>query len=94
MKVNSTYKSLILGVLLFAACDSVDYPDRFVQTSGVPTVDFIRYANKDVVITQANMEEIVYIVLTFIFSRIKSHMNKSHGHLHESAQKWNRHWGS
>ena len=62
MKVNSTYKSLILGVLLFAACDSVDYPDRFVQTSGVPTVDFIRYANKDVVITQANMEEIVCIV--------------------------------
>ena len=62
MKVKNTYKCLILGALLFAACDSVDYPDRFVQTSGVPKVDFIRYADKDVIITQANMEEVVCIV--------------------------------
>ena len=62
MKVKTIYTSLLLGAVLLAACDSVDYPDRFVQTSGVPTVDFIRYANKDVVITQANMEEIVCIV--------------------------------
>ncbi|MBR5661687.1 MAG: hypothetical protein IKW99_09065 [Bacteroidales bacterium] len=62
MKVKTIYTSLLLGAVLMAACDSVDYPDRFVQTSGVPTVDFIRYANKDVVITQANMEEIVCIV--------------------------------
>ena len=62
MKVKTTYKCLILGALLFAACDSIDYPDRFVQTSGVPTVDFIRYADKDVIITQANMEEVVCIV--------------------------------
>ena len=62
MKVKTIYTSLILGAALFAACDSVDYPDRFVQTSGVPTVDFIRYADKDVVITQANMEEVVCIV--------------------------------
>ena len=62
MKVKTTYKSLILGILLFAACDNVDYPDRFVQTEGVPTVDFIRYADKDVIISQANMEEVVCIV--------------------------------
>ena len=62
MKVKTIYTSLILGAILAVACDSVDYPDRFVQTEGLPTVDFIRYANKDVVITQANMEEVVCIV--------------------------------
>ena len=62
MKANSKFTALILGAVLLASCDSVDYPDRFVQTSGVPTVDFIRYADKDVVITQASMEELVCIV--------------------------------
>ena len=63
MKTITRYTSLLLGLaLLVQACDSVDYPDRFVQTSGVPTVDFVRYADKDVVITQASMEELVCIV--------------------------------
>ncbi len=65
MKTISKYTSLLLGLaLLVQACDfdSVDYPDRFRQTSGVPTVDFVRYADKDVVITQASMEELVCIV--------------------------------
>lgn len=61
MKAITKHTSLLLGIL-FTACTAVDYPDRFVQTSGTPTVDFIRYADKDVVITQANMEEIVCIV--------------------------------
>ncbi len=53
----------MLGLVFFAAsCDKIDYPDRFVQTSGVPTIDFIRYADKDVIITQANMEELVCLV--------------------------------
>ena len=56
------YISMILGVLVVASCTSIDYPDRFVQTEGLPKVDFIRYADKDVVITQANMEEVVCIV--------------------------------
>ena len=54
--------SMILGVLALASCTSIDYPDRFVQTEDLPKVDFIRYADKDVVITQANMEEVVCIV--------------------------------
>ena len=63
MKTITKYTSLLLGLeLLVQACDSVDYPDRFVQTSGVPKVDFVRYADKDVVITQASMEELVCIV--------------------------------
>ena len=56
------YISMILGVLVVASCATIDYPDRFVQTEGLPKVDFIRYADKDVVITQANMEEVVCIV--------------------------------
>ena len=63
MKATTKYTALMLGLVLAAAsCTQVDYPDRFVQTSGVPTVDFIRYANKDVMITQANMEEVVCLV--------------------------------
>ena len=49
-------------MLLVFSCTKLDYPDRFVQTDGIPVVDFIRYADRDVIITQANMEEIVCIV--------------------------------
>ena len=61
MKAITIYASLILGIVL-TACTSLDYPDRLVQTAGLPTVDFIRYADKDVIIEQANMEEIICIV--------------------------------
>ena len=62
MKAIRKYTSLILSLVLLASCTALDYPDRFVQTDGVPTVDFIRYADRDVIITQANMEEVVCIV--------------------------------
>ena len=62
MKAINKHISLTLGIVLLAACTNVDYPDRFVQTYGLPKVDFIRYADKDVVITQANMEEVICIV--------------------------------
>lgn len=62
MKATKKYFGFLLGVFALAACDSIDYPDRFVQTSGVPTIDFIRYADKDVIITQASMEEVICIV--------------------------------
>jgi len=53
----------MLGLVLAAAsCTQVDYPDRFVETDGVPTLDFVRYADRDVIITQANMEEVVCLV--------------------------------
>ncbi len=62
MKAITRYICIILGLILVAGCAKLDYPDRFVQTGGLPTVDFIRYADRDVIITQANMEEIVCIV--------------------------------
>ena len=62
MKAIFKYTSLILGFLLVFSCTKLDYPDRFVATEGLPKVDFIRYADRDVIITQANMEEIICIV--------------------------------
>ena len=62
MKNLTKYTSLLLGLVLAGACASIDYPDRFKETSGVPTVNFIRYADRDIVITQAAMEETICIV--------------------------------
>lgn len=65
MKAINKYISGLAGAALlfgFAACDNIDYPDRFVQTDGAPTIDYVRYADKDVLITQASMEELVCIV--------------------------------
>lgn len=46
----------------FLAVSCEDQPDAFVPTEGVPSVDFIRYADKDVVIDAAFMQEIICIV--------------------------------
>ena len=62
MKAITKYIVLLLGLVLSASCDQLDYPDRFVQTSGKPRVDFIRYGDKDVMITQAAMAEVVCLV--------------------------------
>ena len=62
MKTVTKYTGILLGLALVASCTSVDYPDRFQESSGVPTVHFVRYADRDVVITQANMEETICIV--------------------------------
>ena len=62
MKAMTKYTGILLGLALLASCTAVDYPDRFKETKGVPTVHFVRYADKDVAITQANMEEIICIV--------------------------------
>lgn len=62
MKAMTKYIGILMGLALVASCKSLDYPDRFKETSGVPTVDFVRYADKDVVITQAAMEETICIV--------------------------------
>jgi len=66
MKAMNKYFAYIAGAALafagFVSCDEIDYPDRFKQTDGVPTVHFVRYADQDVAITQANMEEVVCLV--------------------------------
>ena len=48
----------------FVSCDRYDYPDRFRATDGVPTISYVRYADKDVFIEQAFMDEILCIVGT------------------------------
>ena len=44
------------------SCDRYDYPDRFRATDGLPTISYVRYADKDVFIEQAFMDEILCIV--------------------------------
>ncbi len=62
MKAIAKYTLLILGLALAASCERVDYPDRLVQTGGTPSVEFIRYGDRDVIITQAAMAEIICLV--------------------------------
>ena len=44
----------------FASCE--DYPDAFELADGVPTVHYVRYADRDVLIEQAYMGEVVCFV--------------------------------
>ena len=53
---------LIMGLTVLASCDSIDYPDRFKPTKGVPSISYIRYADRDLIIDQASMEESICIV--------------------------------
>ena len=48
------------AALGFASCE--DYPDAFVLADGVPTVQYVRYADRDVLIEQAFMGEVVCFV--------------------------------
>ena len=51
---------LAAAALGFASCE--DYPDAFVLADGVPTVNYVRYADRDVLIEQAFMGEVVCFV--------------------------------
>jgi len=62
MKAITKYTGFILGAILAVSCANLDYPDRYKETDGVPTVHFVRYADRDIAITQANMEELVCVV--------------------------------
>lgn len=62
MKNLTKYTSLLLGLVLAGACTDIDYPDRYKETAGVPKVNFVRYADRDIAITQAAMEETICIV--------------------------------
>ena len=58
----------IVGAVLLAgnsvSCDRYDYPDRFRATDGLPTISYVRYADRDVFVEQAFMDEILCIVGT------------------------------
>lgn len=64
MKAFKTiYLTLALaGAAVFASCTSVDYPDRFQQTKGVPTIYFVRMADEDVAISQGSLDQTVCVV--------------------------------
>ena len=51
-----------MGLTVLASCDSLDYPDRFKPTKGIPSVSYVRYADRDLIIDQASMEESICIV--------------------------------
>ena len=51
---------LAAAALGFASCE--DYPDAFVLADGVPTVNYVRYADRDVLIEQGFMGEVVCFV--------------------------------
>ena len=60
-------KKYIINIMLLAAvalgfssCE--DYPDAFELADGVPTVHYVRYADRDVLIEQAFMGEVVCFV--------------------------------
>ena len=65
--MNKDMKRYIKNIMLlaaaalgFASCE--DYPDAFELAEGVPTVDYVRYADRDVLIEQAYMGEVVCFV--------------------------------
>ena len=51
---------LAAAALGFASCE--DYPDAFVLADGQPTVQYVRYADRDMLIEQAFMGEVVCFV--------------------------------
>lgn len=44
------------------SCGRADYPDRFRQADGKPTIHFVRPADNDVAITSASLEQVICIV--------------------------------
>ncbi len=61
MKINKILAALAVSAgFLAVSCE--DQPTAFVQADGVPTVHFVRYADRDILIEQAYMEETICIV--------------------------------
>ncbi len=61
MKINKSIAAIALAAS-FAAVSCNDQPDAFVQADGVPVLHYIRYADRDIVITEAFLEETVCLV--------------------------------
>lgn len=59
--INKIWAALAISAgFLAVSCE--DQPDAFVATEGIPQVDYVRYADRDIAITQAFMEESVCLV--------------------------------
>lgn len=64
MKAVFNYTAILLGAIFLASCnpDSLDHPYRYKESDGVPFIHFVRYADRDVMIREAGMNEVVCIV--------------------------------
>ncbi len=61
--LNRYFKGLaLLAVLSFGLASCEDQPDAFKPTSGKPTLYYVTYADRDILIEQAYMEETVCLV--------------------------------
>ncbi len=61
MKINRILAALALSAgFLAVSCE--DQPTAFVQADGLPTIHYVRYADQDILIEQAYMEETICIV--------------------------------
>ena len=85
-KINIIKGIAALSVLMmgFASCERVDYPDRFRLTGGKPVIDYIRYADKDLLINQAYMDETVCVVGDNLTSVVKVLFNDQEAVLNTS----------
>lgn len=59
MKGIAAVSMFVVGLV---SCEQADYPDRHHVSDGKPSIDFIRYANKDLLIDQAYMDEVICVV--------------------------------
>ncbi len=61
MKVNKILAALAVSAgFLAVSCE--DQPDAFVATEGLPELHYVRYADQDIMIEQAYMEEAICLV--------------------------------
>ncbi len=61
MKINKILAALAISAgFLAVSCE--DQPTAFVPTDGVPTIHYVRYADRDILIDQAYMDEAVCLV--------------------------------
>lgn len=66
---------VLVAVLSSCNTDKIDYPDRYQPTNGVPTIDYIRYADRDVLIDQAFMDEAICLVGSNLTSIVEVYFN-------------------
>ena len=87
MKKSNIIKGIAAVSLLVAglsSCERTDYPDRFRLTDGKPSIDYIRYANKDIIIDQAYMDETICVVGQNLTSIVKILFNDQEAVLNTS----------
>lgn len=66
MKTLNKFITSILAASILAtgviSCNRIDYPDRYAVADGIPIVYSVRYADRDINITNAYMDEVVCLL--------------------------------